>query len=51
MKYKLVEKIITKFVGLRPKMYSYLIHNCSNKNTKGTKKYVMIRKRKFDDEN
>ena len=52
MKGKLGEKILTKFVALSTKMYSYLTHNCSNnKNTKGSKKYVIIRKLKFEDEN
>ena len=39
MKDKLGGKIMTEFVGLRPKTYSYLIDDgCSDKKAKGTKK-------------
>ena len=39
MKDELDEKIMTKFVGLRPKTYSYLIDDGSeDKKGKGTKK-------------
>ena len=42
---ELGEKIITKFVGLRAKTYSYLIDQGSEgKETKGTKKCVIKRK-------
>ena len=41
-------KVMTKFVGLRAKSYSYLIHDGSeNKKAKGTKKYHK-RKLKFE---
>ena len=49
MKYKLGGKIITKFVALRPRTYSYLTHDEKNvKKSKGTKKLVTKRKLKFD---
>ena len=39
MKDELDRKIVTKFVGLRVKTYSYLIDDCSeDKKAKGTKK-------------
>ena len=42
MKDKLDEKIITKFVGLRAKTYSYLIDDGSeDKKAKGTKSCVI----------
>ena len=42
-------KIMTKFVGLRAKTYSYLIDEGSeNKKAKGTKKCVIKRKFKFE---
>ena len=45
MKDELAGKIMTKFVGLRAKTYSYLIDDGSdNKNAKGTKKCVIKRK-------
>ena len=45
MKDELGGKIITKFVGLRAKTYSYLIDASSeDKKAKDTKKYVMKRK-------
>ena len=40
---------MTKFVGLRAKTYSYLIHDGNeNKNAKGSKKCVIKRKHKFE---
>ena len=48
MKDELSEKIMTKFVGLKGKTYSYLIDDGSeNKKAKGTKKCVMKRKLKL----
>ena len=45
MKYELAGKIMTKFIGLRVKTYSYLIHDGSKgKKAKGTKKCVITRK-------
>ena len=42
MKIQLGEKIMTKFLELRPKTYSYLIDDGSkNKKVKGTKKCVI----------
>ena len=42
-------KIMTKFLGLRAKPYSYLIDDGSNdRKTKGTKKCVIKRKGKFE---
>ena len=39
---QLGEKIVTKFVGLKPKTYAYLIDDGSNdKKAKGTKKCVI----------
>ena len=50
MKDELGEKIITEFVTLRPKTYSYLINNCKeDKKAKGTKKCVIKRMIKFND--
>ena len=49
MKHELGGKIMTKFVGLRAKNYSYLIDDGSkDKKTKGTKKCVIKRKLKFE---
>ena len=49
MKDELGEKIMTKFVGLRAKTYSYLIDDVSeDKKAKGTKKCVIIRKLEFE---
>ena len=43
-------KIITEFVALRPKTYSYLTDDCKeDKKTKGTKKGVIKRVIKFND--
>ena len=48
MKNELSGKIMTKFVGLRAKTYSYLIDDGNeDKNRKGTKKCVIKRKLKF----
>ena len=50
MKYELVGKIITEFVTLRPKTYSYLADDCKeNKKAKGTKKCIIKRMIKFND--
>ena len=50
MKDELGGKIITEFVALRPKTYSYLTDDCKeNKKTKGTKKSVIKRMIKFKD--
>ena len=50
MKDKLGGGIITEFVALRPKTYSYLTDDCKeNKKAKGTKKSVIKRMIKFDD--
>ena len=49
MKDELGRKIITKFVGLRIKTYSYLIDDGSeDKKAKDTKKFVIKRKLKFE---
>ena len=49
MKDELVGKIMTKSVGLRAKIYSYLIDNGSeDKKTKGTKKCAIKRKLKLE---
>ena len=49
MKDELGGKIMTKFVGLRAKTYSYLIDNGSkDKKAKGSKKCVIKRKLKFE---
>ena len=49
MKDELGGKIMTKFVGLRAKTYSYLIDDGSeDKKAKGTKKCIIKRKRKFE---
>ena len=50
MKDKLGGKIITEFVTLRPKTYSYLADDCEeDKKAKGTKKCVIERMIKFND--
>ena len=50
MKDELGGKIITEFVTLRPKSYSYLINDCKeDKKAKGTKKCVIKRMIKFND--
>ena len=49
MKDELGEKIMTKFVGLRTKTYSYLIYDSSeDKKVRGTKKGAIKRKLKFE---
>ena len=49
MKDKLGGKIMTKFVGLRVKTYSYLIDDGrEDKKAKGTKKCVIKKKLKFE---
>ena len=49
MKDELGGKLMTKFVRLRGKTYSYLIDDGSeNKNTKGTQKCVIKREIKFE---
>ena len=50
MKDKLGGKIITEFVTLRPKTYSYLINDCrEDKKAKGTNKCGIKRMIKFND--
>ena len=50
MKYELGGRIITEFVALRPKTYSYLTDDCKeDKKAKGTKKCVIKRIIKFND--
>ena len=50
MKDELGGKIMTEFVALRPKTYSYLTDDCEeNKKAKGTKKCVIKRRLKFND--
>ena len=50
MKDQLGGKIITEFVTLRPKTYSYLTDDCKeDKKAKGTKKCVIKRMTKFND--
>ena len=49
MKDELGGKIMTEFVALRPKTYSYLTDDCEeDKKTKGTKKCVIKRRLKFN---
>ena len=50
MKDELERKIMTEFVFLRPKTYSYLTDGCKQgKKAKGTKTYVIKRRLKFSD--
>ena len=50
MKYELGGEIITEFIALRPKTYSYLTDNYKiDKKTKGTKKCIIKKMIKFDD--
>ena len=43
-------KIMTEFVALRPKTYSYLTYDCKeDKKAKGTKKYLIKQRLKFSD--
>ena len=49
MKDELGRKVMTKFVVLRVKPFSYLIHSCSkDEKAKGTKMSVSKRKIKFE---
>ena len=50
MKYELGGEIITEFIALRPKTYSYLTDNGKiDKKAKGTKKCIIKKMIKFDD--
>ena len=50
MKDELGGRVVTEFVALRPKTYSYLTDDCKeDKKAKGTKKCVIKRMIKFDD--
>ena len=50
MKDELGGRIITEFIALRPKPYSYLTNDCKeDKKAKGTKKCVIKRMVKFND--
>ena len=49
MKNELRGRIITEFVALRPKTYSYLTDDCKEDKAKGTKKCVIKRMIKFND--
>ena len=50
MKNELGGRIMTEFVALRPKTYSYLTDYCEeDKKAKGTKKCVIKRRLKFSD--
>ena len=50
MKDELGGKIMTEFVALRPKTYSYLTDDCKeDKKAKGTKKCVIKRRLEFND--
>ena len=50
MKGELGGKIMTEFVALRPKIYSYLTYDCEeDKKAKGTKKCVIKRRLKLND--
>ena len=50
MKDELGGKIVTEFVALRPKTYSYLTNDCEeDKKAKGAKKCVIKRRLKFND--
>ena len=50
MKDELGGKIMIEFVALRPKTYSYLMDDgASDKKAKGTKKFVMKRRLRFND--
>ena len=50
MKDELGRKIMTEFVALRPKTYSYLTDDCKkDKKANGTKKCVIKRRLKFND--
>ena len=50
IKDELERRVITEFVALRPKTYSYIADDCKeDKKAKGTKKCVIKRMLKFDD--
>ena len=50
MKDELGGKIMTEYVALRPKTYSYLTDDCEeDKNAKATKKFIIKRRLKFND--
>ena len=50
MKDELGGRVITEFVALRPKTYSYLTNDCKeDEEAKGTKKWVIKRMIKFND--
>ena len=49
MKDKLVGQIMKEFTGLGAKSYSYLKDNDEDEKAKGTKKYVIRKKLKFED--
>ena len=50
MKDELEGKVVTEFVALRPKTYSYLTDDCKeDKNAKGTRKFVVKKMIKFND--
>ena len=50
MKDEVGGKIMTEFVALRPKTYSYLTNDCKeDKKAKGTKKCVIKQRHKFND--
>ena len=50
MKDELGGKIMAEYAALRPKTYSYLTDDCEeDKKTKGTKKCVIKRRLKFND--
>ena len=50
IKDELGEKIMTEFVGLRAKTYSYVIDDDSgDKKAKGRKRYVIISRLKFEE--
>ena len=52
MKDELGGKIITEFIALRPKSYSYLTDDCKeDKKAKGTKKCAIKRELKFNNYN
>ena len=49
MKYEMGGRIMREFVGLRPKMYSYLTDDgCADKKAKGTKKFIIKPKINFE---
>ena len=48
MKDQLAEKIITKFVGLRQKIYSYLVDDGSEDKKRKTHKKVCIKRKIYE---